>query len=323
MSITFIIPYYKLEKELLTRCIDSIIALDDYVDWEILVIDDGTPSTQAKDWTDAYNDKRIRYVLIEHAGLGGARNMGIDLANKEYIQMVDSDDYLFLQHEIEVLKIVQDNTPDALIFNYEKVYSNQHEKPHTEGKVTYTGDAAEYMTSHDIPPSCCRYIIKRSAIGKLRFTPDILHEDEEFSTLLLLNLTHIVVTTYTPYAYFQRGGSIINSQDKANIDRRFSDLLGIIQRIQKVTHTLDSDDRRRKALIRKTHTLSMCFIIDLIRDAYDTKIISTELARLKDTGLYPLPHGKYGLRYQFIRLATCLPILVKTTHSLLLFKKSL
>jgi glycosyltransferase involved in cell wall biosynthesis len=321
MSITFIIPYYKLEKELLTRCIDSIIALDDYVDWEILVIDDGTPSTQAKDWTDAYNDKRIRYVLIEHAGLGGARNMGIDLANKEYIQMVDSDDYLFLQHEIEVLKIVQDNTPDALIFNYEKVYSNQHEKPHTEGKVTYTGDAAEYMTSHDIPPSCCRYIIKRSAIGKLRFTPDILHEDEEFSTLLLLNLTHIVVTTYTPYAYFQRGGSIINSQDKANIDKRFSDLLGIIQRIQKVTHTLDSDDRRRKALIRKTHTLSMCFIIDLIRDAYNKQIVNQVLVKLNKINLYPLPNLNYGLKYQLMRYATYFPKFVQILNFFYSIKK--
>lgn len=317
MSITFIVPYYKLDKTLLTRCIDSIIALDDYVDWEILVIDDGTPSTQAKNWIDAYKDTRIKYVLIEHAGLGGARNAGLELASKEYIQMVDSDDYLFLEQEKEVIKATEDNTPDALIFNYEKVYCSQPTPSRTEGKVTYMGDAAEYMTSHDIPPSCCRYIIKRSTIGILRFTPCILHEDEEFSSLLLLNLNRITVTTHTPYAYFQREGSIIKSQEGENIDRRFSDLHGIIQRIQKETKALTSDDCRRRALTRKTHTLAMCFIVDLMRDAYDCKIISTQLAKLKNAGLYPLPQGKYGLRYQFIRLATYMPSFVKVLHLIL------
>ena len=87
MSITFIIPYYKLEKYLLMRCINSIRPLGNDFDWEIRIIDDGTPKSNASTWIKNINDKRIHYTYIEHQGLGGARNKGIEEATKEYIQM--------------------------------------------------------------------------------------------------------------------------------------------------------------------------------------------------------------------------------------------
>ena len=52
---------------------------------------------------------------------GGARNKGLELASKEYVQMIDSDDYIFLAQEQEILKIVEKKSPEALIFNYKKV----------------------------------------------------------------------------------------------------------------------------------------------------------------------------------------------------------
>ena len=42
-SISFIIPYYKVELPLLARAITSILRLGQKADWEVWVINDGTP----------------------------------------------------------------------------------------------------------------------------------------------------------------------------------------------------------------------------------------------------------------------------------------
>lgn len=314
MSISFIIPYYKIETNLLTRCIDSIQALGNIVDWEILVIDDGTPQSPAQNIVNAYKDKRITYTYIEHCGLGGARNKGILLSTKKYIQMVDSDDYLFLQQEKELIKIIKKEEPDALIFNYKKVYGTKPTSLFTTGHIIYKGDAIEYAINNDIPPSCCRYILKKASIGDLRFTPNLLHEDEEFTTLLFLRIKQILITDYQPYAYYQRENSIINSQNQETINQRFEDLLNIIYKIQYTIKHLNNNDPHIKVLSRKTHTLAMCFIVNLIRSVIISKNIDKNLLKLKLVGLYPLPHVNYGIRYSFIRFATFTTIQVKAIN---------
>ena len=46
-SISFIIPYYKVELPLLARAITSILRLEQKADWEVWVINDGTPGHEA------------------------------------------------------------------------------------------------------------------------------------------------------------------------------------------------------------------------------------------------------------------------------------
>ena len=50
-SISFIIPYYKVELPLLARAITSILRLGQKADWEVWVINDGTPGHEAVHWT--------------------------------------------------------------------------------------------------------------------------------------------------------------------------------------------------------------------------------------------------------------------------------
>ena len=315
MSISFIIPYHNIECHFLTRCIDSIRALGNELDLEIIVIDDGTPQSKAKECIESYQDSRIKYTLIPYSGPGGARNKGLELASKEYVQMIDSDDYIFLAQEQEILKIVEKKSPEALIFNYKKVYEKYKTDSHQIiGNILYEGDIIEYMSTHDIPPSCCMYILKRSIIGSLRFTPNILHEDEEFSTLLYLNIKNAIVTDYYAYAYYQRQGSIINSTNEKFIDKRFSDLRLVIDKIKTTTAELNKEDRRHNIFLRKTNILAMCFVINLIRTAYSYQFISKELAHLKTMELYPLASGNYGFRYSIIRILTICPLFVKVGY---------
>lgn len=94
-SISFIIPYYKVELPLLARAITSILRLGQKADWEVWVINDGTPGHETEDYLGSLDDPRIHYHVQPNLGLGGARNTGMEMAQKEYIQFLDADDFLF------------------------------------------------------------------------------------------------------------------------------------------------------------------------------------------------------------------------------------
>ena len=78
-SISFIIPYYKVELPLLARAITSILRLGQKADWEVWVINDGTPGHEAEDYLGSLDDPRIHYHVQPNLGLGGARNTGMEV----------------------------------------------------------------------------------------------------------------------------------------------------------------------------------------------------------------------------------------------------
>lgn len=91
--ISIIIPVYRVEKWL-DRCLLSVIR-QSYQNIEILLIDDGSPDRcgeMCEEW--AGKDARIRVIHKQNAGLGMARNTGVEAARGDYIAFVDSDDYI-------------------------------------------------------------------------------------------------------------------------------------------------------------------------------------------------------------------------------------
>ena len=89
--LSIIVPVYKSEKYL-DNCIRSIID-QNYKDWELILVDDGSPD-KCPQICDKYskNDDRIKVLHIENGGQSKARNMGIDEAKGTFITFVDSDD---------------------------------------------------------------------------------------------------------------------------------------------------------------------------------------------------------------------------------------
>lgn len=94
-KVSIIIPVYKAEK-CLKRCIESVLN-QTYKDWELLLIDDGSPD-RSGDICDEYTkrDNRIRVFHKNNGGVSSARNLGLDNVNGEYVTFVDSDDLIDL-----------------------------------------------------------------------------------------------------------------------------------------------------------------------------------------------------------------------------------
>lgn len=92
-KISIIVPVYKVE-QYLPKCIDSILA-QTYHNWELLLIDDGSPDNSGRICDEyAQKEERIRVFHKENGGVSSARNLGVDNAIGEWITFIDSDDYI-------------------------------------------------------------------------------------------------------------------------------------------------------------------------------------------------------------------------------------
>ena len=92
-EISIIVPVYKAEKTI-DKCIQSICD-QTLVNWELILVDDGSPDSSGK-ICDKYakKDSRIRCIHKQNGGVSSARNLGLDIAEGEFITFVDSDDYI-------------------------------------------------------------------------------------------------------------------------------------------------------------------------------------------------------------------------------------
>ena len=80
----------------ISQAIDSIL-VQDYIDFELLVIDDGSSDESRKIVADfARRDRRIKLLVNECTGKGvwAARNVGLKNLRGRYVAFLDCDDYL-------------------------------------------------------------------------------------------------------------------------------------------------------------------------------------------------------------------------------------
>ena len=93
-KITIIIPVHNTEKYL-SRCLDSILA-QTFADFECILIDDCSEDNSVE-ICENYAKKDFRITMLKNSKNLGAsltRKKGLDYAKGEYIQFIDSDDYI-------------------------------------------------------------------------------------------------------------------------------------------------------------------------------------------------------------------------------------
>lgn len=92
-KVSIVVPIYKVENYL-RECVDSILN-QTLKDIEIILIDDGSPDA-CPQIVDEYakQDKRVIAVHQANSGYSAAVNKGIQLAQGEYIGIIESDDWI-------------------------------------------------------------------------------------------------------------------------------------------------------------------------------------------------------------------------------------
>lgn len=118
-QISVIVPVYKVE-EYLPRCIDSILN-QTYSDFELLLINDGSPDNSGKICDEyAQKDPRIRVFHKKNEGVSSARNIGLKYAKGEWIYFADSDDEVNKDGLLILINKVKEYHADFIMGSFEK-----------------------------------------------------------------------------------------------------------------------------------------------------------------------------------------------------------
>ena len=116
-KISIIVPVYNVEKYI-AQCIESLI-FQSMEEIEIILINDGSQDNGLEICKEyAKKDTRIKIIDKENTGVSDTRNIGVKVANGEYIMFVDSDDWLEKNAcEIAYNEAKKENA-DSVIFCY-------------------------------------------------------------------------------------------------------------------------------------------------------------------------------------------------------------
>lgn len=210
--ISVIIPVYNSER-FLRECIDSVLG-QSFVDWELIIVDDGSTDGSAR-IADEYgrSSDKIRVFHNENRGPGLARNFAIDLAQGEYITFVDADDCLMP----DSLKILHDamvaTEADVAIGNHTSGKSFKMPKRYSSRMEIHTNIEALqtllYQTGFSSAPWGKLY--RRDSFDKVRFSHYHCYEDLHFLALLFLECRTVVYVDATVYFYRENPASLINT----------------------------------------------------------------------------------------------------------------
>lgn len=127
--VSVVLPIYNVEKYL-EKCIETVVN-QTYKNIEIILVDDGSPDNCPEicdRWAE--KDNRIKVVHKQNAGLGMARNTGIENATGKYICFFDSDDFVAEDTVEKAYNCIKKNSAEIVCFGFSSVDS--------EGKLLRT-----------------------------------------------------------------------------------------------------------------------------------------------------------------------------------------
>ena len=112
--VSVVIPAYKCA-DYIDATLKSVLA-QSFTGYEIIVVNDGSPDTEALEQRLAPYFSSIRYIKQENAGPSSARNRGMQEAHGKYVAFLDSDDLWLPNHLANQVKKVQEDPSVVLVY---------------------------------------------------------------------------------------------------------------------------------------------------------------------------------------------------------------
>lgn len=330
MQLSFIVPVYNVAPYL-RKCVDSLIH-QDFSDYEIVLIDDGSTDESGKICDEYLNGKwemsnaksvPIRVIHQPNAGLSAARNAGVKCAEGKYICFVDSDDYWEPNVLGGLMAQVEREQLDVLRFDYQNVrlrvesgklkvnreyevfepYKRSHridndysEKP-TDG-VTFLN------TRYGTACYAVMFILRRDLIVDSResrvegqeclFTEGIYFEDTNWTPRMLVRAKRVASTDTIVYNYLVRQGSITKAVEQSKKQKVLDDKMRLIGEMQRQAKELQPQGLNNVWFSRMIADTVISVIGILSTQFYDERKIYLE--HLRELQIYPIYSGSLKAR---------------------------
>lgn len=228
-AISIVVPVYNVEP-FLRECLDSLIN-QTLKNIEIICVNDGsTDGSPAILEEYAKKDKRIKIINQENKGLPIARREACKIAKGDYLQFVDSDDYVDLD-TCEALytyaKLYNDDMLSFTAIDFDNETKAEHKTPYHSlnwvpqylPPVFNWKVIEQYLTSY--AATACLTIYKRKFLNDHHIewiNKRICYEDTPFFTTSLFLANRISLLKYPFYHRRVHKQSITQNKDKHFLD---------------------------------------------------------------------------------------------------------
>ena len=122
--VSVIIPVYNYDRYL-GEAIESALG-QTYQHLEVIVVDDGS-TDQSGEVARSFAGRGVRYCHQVHAGIGPARNSGVELAQGEFLAFLDADDRWSLEKLERQLRAFESDPKLEMVFGHALQLQNGQE----------------------------------------------------------------------------------------------------------------------------------------------------------------------------------------------------
>lgn len=214
-QISVIVPIYNVEKYI-HRCIDSILA-QNFMDFELILIDDGSPDNCGKICDEyAKKDSRIHVIHKENGGLSDARNAGIDWAfehsNSKWITFIDSDDWIHPKYLKALYNAVMNTGLNLSVCGFERTEGENPLVDESELMPEICNTESFYCEQNVNAIVAWGKLYKKEDFKTIRYPKGKLHEDEFTTYKILFKYKNVAFVNQPLYFYYQNENSITESR---------------------------------------------------------------------------------------------------------------
>lgn len=173
VTVSIIIPVYNAESTL-RQCVDSIL-LQDFDDYELLLIDDGSTDGSPALCDEYVNrDSRVSVVHKKNGGVSSARNVGLQQAKGKWVTFIDSDDYVSASY----LNAIEGRDEDLIIVPYVWFNSTTERKDERLAKYTQINGYNDISSFLNIFLTTMIFRAPSALFFKRRLISEILYNEE-------------------------------------------------------------------------------------------------------------------------------------------------
>ena len=167
--VSVIIPAYQVA-QYIAATLDSVLA-QTFKDYEIIVVNDGSPDTGELEKVLAPYRRRIAYLRQENQGVSEARNTGIRAARGKYIALLDADDVWDPEHLTAQLAVLKADPSLDMVYADARIFGDAPEAGRTvmelcpsAGEVTFERLVTRQCTVHLCVSVCRRETLLRAGL---------------------------------------------------------------------------------------------------------------------------------------------------------------
>lgn len=235
--VSVIVPVYKVEAYL-GRCVDSILS-QTHRNLEVILVDDGSPD-RCGEICDEYaqKDPRICVIHKENGGLSSARNAGIDIAKGQYLEFVDSDDWIEPDAVESLLSAALQHQAELVIGGRWDVKEQTGEKtlglcPERTETVPAEEAVRRIFRWDNCDSAAWDKLYHRRLFSQIRYPYGVICEDVPVTYLIAFDAGKVTFLNKPIYNYLHRQGSITNSrvsEKNFHLSRHTAKILPYIQK---------------------------------------------------------------------------------------------